>query len=63
MEFLFNATEDVQHRLPENADIFQAMTIISPSEVYHTQDLTNLAKRFRNIAPVIDSVNTELRKL
>eukprot|EP00794_Sanderia_malayensis_P012318 gene12318-13588_t len=63
LEFLVKAIEEVQQRIPENATVFQAVASFSPKEISQMQDLTKLAKRFKNISPDIDAVNKELRQI
>ena len=46
-DFLIKVTEEVQARLPDNAAIFQAMTIISPKEIHTRQDVAQLADVLR----------------
>ena len=63
MDFLIRATEEDQTRLPEYAAVFQAMTSISPKGTHRSQDIAQLAERFKNISSDIDAINNELRRI
>ena len=63
LDYLVNATEEVQKRAPENVAIFQAVSAFSPANILAVSDVAMPALRFKNICKDVDATHREMKLL
>ena len=63
LDYLVNASKEVQKRISENVAIFQAVTAFSPAKILTVSDVAMPALRFKNICKDVDATHTEIKLL
>ena len=63
LDYLVNATEEVQKTVPENVAIFQGVPAFSPAKILAVSDVAMPALRFKNICKDVDATQSETKLL